>query len=161
MSPDFEWILCQSEQNWSPYLNEWKRLTLLGSFPNNPDWEKMHFNGMHTNSSYESLVAAVELEEECLKERVTAKSQSTSNIFPEKSKTKNKNGSKKRMEAPKSRESGNEGGSFKNKKVSCGKKLKKGCKGNAKCHKHGKLDHFAHDCILVKKVHYFNSAICL
>src|SRR4051812_33397709 len=36
-----------------PYSDEQKRLTLLGSLPNNLDRKHTHFNGMHTYSFYE------------------------------------------------------------------------------------------------------------
>src|SRR3954464_8844750 len=36
-----------------PYSDEWKRITLLNSLPDTPDWENMHHSGIHKFDSYE------------------------------------------------------------------------------------------------------------
>src|SRR5436190_18063614 len=85
-----------------PYSNERKRPTLLNSLPDNDDWEQMHFSGMHSYSSYEVCLNAVEFEVERLKERAAAKSQSAANFVSEQSKTKSdKKKTNKRKDPPK------------------------------------------------------------
>src|SRR5436189_5287065 len=74
-----------------PYSDERKRLTLLNSLPDTPDWENLHHSGMHHFDSYEKCVNAVELEVERLKERSMSKAQSSANLVQAKPKTKNGN----------------------------------------------------------------------
>src|SRR3954466_10507821 len=97
-----------------PYSDERKRITLLNSLPDTPDWENMHHSGIHKFDSYEKCVAAVELEVECLKERSMSKTQSSANFVQAKPKAKDgkPQGPGKRKADPKEK-SGTEGGSFK------------------------------------------------
>src|SRR5436189_5910532 len=64
-----------------PYSDERKRITLLNSLPDTPDWENMHHSGIHKFDSYEKCVATVELEVERLKERSMSKTQAQPTSF--------------------------------------------------------------------------------
>src|SRR3954469_23497677 len=148
-------MLRQHEKAGQPYSDEWKRITLLNSLPGTPDWENMHHSGIHKFDSYETCVAAVELEVERSKERSMSKTQSSANFVQAKPKAKNgkPQGSGKRKAAPKEN-SGTEGGPSKKKnKTRSVKKPKKGISmATAKCHRCGKPRHFARDCDQPKKV---------
>src|SRR3954469_5362616 len=96
-------MLRQHEKAGQPYSDEWKRITLLNSLPGTPDWENMHHSGIHKFDSYETCVAAVELEVERSKERSMSKTQSSANFVQAKPKAKNgkPQGSGKRKADPK------------------------------------------------------------
>src|SRR5437588_11625560 len=70
------------------YSDERKRITVLNSLPDTPDWKNMHHSGIHKFDSYEKCVAAVELEVERLKERSMSKTQSLANFVQAKPKAK-------------------------------------------------------------------------
>src|SRR3954470_7007150 len=105
----------------------------------------MHHSGIHKFDSYETCVAAVELEVERLKEQSMSKTQSSANFVQAKPKVKDgkPQGSGKRK-ADHKEKSGTEGGpSKKKKKTHSGKNPKRGMsKATAKCHRCGKPGHF-------------------
>src|SRR2546430_16895073 len=77
------------EKAGQPYFDERKRITLLNSLPDTTDWENMLHSGIHKFDSYETCVAAVELEVERLKEQSISKTQSSVNFVQAKPKVKN------------------------------------------------------------------------